>query len=168
VDIKNHLDYRWRGDETVILTENYVLLYSWFTAWYNSAISFALVEINARTSSQLIMMFVIYVINAMINAYLIGIFIDQFMVKNEKRQAKQEELDDSNFTMSQLGLLPHDLKTQVRNFFLQSFQMKQLQSEFDEINVSLKNSLQQRLKFEICEQKVNLSSQFFYLRLHVI
>jgi len=85
VDIKNHLDYRMRGDEVVLLSENYVLLYEWFTSWYNSAISFALVEVNARTENQLMMMFCIYVINAMINAYLIGIFIDQFMVKNEKR-----------------------------------------------------------------------------------
>ena len=30
-------------------------------------------------------MFCIYVTNAMINAYLIGIFIDQFSAKNEKK-----------------------------------------------------------------------------------
>lgn len=76
VDIKNHLDYRMRGDEVELLSENYVLLYEWFTSWYNSAISFALVEVNARTENQIMMMFCIYVINAMINAYLIGIFID--------------------------------------------------------------------------------------------
>ena len=76
------------------LSKNYVLMYEWFTSWYNSAISFALVEVNARTSSQIQMMFVIYVINAMINAYLIGVFIDQFSVKNEKRQMKQEQLDE--------------------------------------------------------------------------
>ena len=32
-----------------MLSENYQLMYQWFTAWYNSAISFALVEINARS-----------------------------------------------------------------------------------------------------------------------
>lgn len=67
------------GGEIVIeekQDENYLLLYEWFTAWYNSAISFALVEVNARSSNQIVMMFCIYVINAMINAYLIGIFID--------------------------------------------------------------------------------------------
>ena len=46
------------------------------------------------------MMFCIYVINAMINAYLIGVFIDQFSVKNEKKVAKQDEMDDGNLTMS--------------------------------------------------------------------
>ena len=33
-------------------------------------------------------MFCVYVVNAMINAYLIGIFIDQFSIKNEKKQEK--------------------------------------------------------------------------------
>jgi len=57
----------------------------------------------------------------MINAYLIGVFIDQFSVKNEKKQAKQDELDDSNTTMIALRVLPESLKEQVRTFFLQSF-----------------------------------------------
>ena len=71
------------------MTENYQLLYEWFTAWYNSAISFALVEINARSETQILMMFLIYVVNAMINAYLIGVFIDQFSEKNAKAVEKQ-------------------------------------------------------------------------------
>lgn len=66
-------------------------------------------------------MFCVYVVNAMINAYLIGVFIDQFSVKNEKKQAKQDELDDSNTTMIALRVLPESLKEQVRTFFLQSF-----------------------------------------------
>ena len=93
-------------------------MYKWFTAWYNSAISFALVEVNARTPSQVMMMFCIYVVNAMINAYLIGVFIDQFTVKNEKRVEKQNELDDSNAAMSSLGILPDELKVEVRDFFM--------------------------------------------------
>ena len=122
VSIKNHLDYRLNSEgETTLLTDNYVLMYEWYTAWYNSAISFALVEVNARTQNQVVMMFCIYVINAMINAYLIGVFIDQFSIKNEKKQNKQEELDESNLTMSTLNILPDPLKQKVRTFFLQSF-----------------------------------------------
>ena len=56
------------------------------------------------------MMFCIYVVNAMINAYLIGVFIDQFSIKNEKKMNKQEELDESNLTMSMLAILPVPLK----------------------------------------------------------
>jgi len=51
-------------------------------------------------------MFIIYVINAMINAYLIGVFIDQFSKKNEKKVEKQADLDDSNLTMLNLKVLP--------------------------------------------------------------
>jgi len=77
VDVKAHLNYRVDGEGNKIYQDaNYILLYEWFTAWYNSAISFALVEINARSPSQILMMFCIYVVNAMINAYLIGVFID--------------------------------------------------------------------------------------------
>ena len=50
VDIKSHLDYRFNGaGEKIMLDENYILMYEAFTAWYNSAISFALVEVNARS-----------------------------------------------------------------------------------------------------------------------
>lgn len=169
VDIKNHLPYRLNADgERIELTPNYVMLYEWFTAWYNSAISFALVEVNARTTNQVIMMFCIYVTNAMINAYLIGVFIDQFSVKNEKKTQKQEKLDESNLTMGQLGCLPESLKQKVRTFFLQSFQMQQLQIEFDELSGSLKKSLMQRLKFELCERIICSSTCFFYIRLNLI
>lgn len=56
VDSKVHLDYRFRTGEDgepeqVMLTSDYLLLYEWFSSWYNSAISFALVEVNARTSN---------------------------------------------------------------------------------------------------------------------
>lgn len=57
----------------------------------------------------------------MINAYLIGVFIEQFSVKNEKKQQKQDELDESNTTMSNLKIIPDVLKVQVRTYFLQSF-----------------------------------------------
>jgi len=173
VDSKVHLNYRYRtnedGDkEMVMLDDNYVLMYQWFSAWYNAAIGFALVEVNARTASQIGMTFCIYCVNAMINAYLIGVFIDQFSVKNEKKQQRQDELDDSNTTMSQLKMIPDNLKQQVRTFFLQSFQMRMLQQEFITINEDLKKSLQQRMKFEIAERIITDSSQFFYLRLFMI
>ena len=89
LDVRVHRDYRFYPDgEIYQLTANDVLMYEWFTAWYNSAISFALVEVNARTADQITMMFCIYCINAMINAYLIGVFIEQFSVKNEKKNMK--------------------------------------------------------------------------------
>ena len=67
--------------------------------------------------------------------------------------------------MSQLKLLPEPLKDNIRTFFLQSFQLQCLQSEYQELTESLKLSLIQRMKFEICEMKVNESNFFFYLRM---
>ena len=93
--VKVHQDFRTDNDGVRIeLTKGYVLLYEWFTAWYNAAISFALVEVNARSSTQIFIMFIIYVINAMINAYLIGIFIEQFTEKNAKASEKQSARDE--------------------------------------------------------------------------
>lgn len=90
VDAKVHLDYRFRryssGPPDVIeLEPDYIMMYEWMSAWYNAAIGFALVETNPRTQSQIAFLFGVYVVNAMINAYLIGVFIDQFSVKNEKK-----------------------------------------------------------------------------------
>ena len=52
VDIKNHLNVRFDSDgKETLLSDDYVFLYQWFTAWYNSSISFALVEVNARTTN---------------------------------------------------------------------------------------------------------------------
>ena len=90
------------------------------------------------------------------------------MKKNEKKTMKQEQLDDSNNTMSNLKIIPDDLKQQVRTFFLQSFQMKMLQREFQDINEDLKKSLQQRMKFEIAERIIGDSPTIFYFRLFMI
>jgi len=93
VDTKVHLEYRYRTfddmpPERVELEALYLMYYEWMSAWYNAAIGFALVETNPRTQNQIALMFCVYVVNAMINAYLIGIFIDQFSIKNEKKQEK--------------------------------------------------------------------------------
>lgn len=46
--------------------------------------------------------------------------------------------------------------------------MKNLQTEFKEIDQSLKASLQQRMKFEISERIVTDSRTFLYLRLFMM
>ena len=46
--------------------------------WYNSAIAFMLVEVNARSNTQICVMLFIYVINAVVNAVLFGVFVEQF------------------------------------------------------------------------------------------
>lgn len=56
--------------------DSYRFFYQFFTMWYNSALSLALVEVNARTANQLRVQHYIYVLNAIFNATIFGIFID--------------------------------------------------------------------------------------------
>ena len=44
--------------------------------WYHSALTLMLVEITARNEAQLIGLVVIYIINAIFNAILFGIYFD--------------------------------------------------------------------------------------------
>ena len=44
--------------------------------WYNSAIAFMLVEVNARSYTQMGVMVIIYVVNAIVNAVLFGVFVE--------------------------------------------------------------------------------------------
>ena len=71
-------------------------------------------------------------------------------------------------TMSNLRQIPIKTKTQVRTFFLQSFERKLINEDFKSLDEVLMNSLQSRMKFEICEMQINRSNFFLYLRLFFI
>lgn len=77
-------------------------------------------------------------------------------------------MDDANLTMSNLRQIPIKTKTQVRTFFLQSFERKLINEDFKSLDKVLMNSLQSRMKFEICEMQINRSNFFLYLRLFFI
>ena len=51
-------------------------VYQYTSMWYNSALAFMMVEVNARTYTQMAVMVPIYVLNAIINAVLFGVFVD--------------------------------------------------------------------------------------------
>ena len=72
-DVKVH---ETKLDEDGNPDEYATFIYQYMTMYYNSAIAFALVEVNARTSSQIPAMFLLYSINALFNATIFGIFID--------------------------------------------------------------------------------------------
>ena len=55
-------------------------LYQYLTMWYNSCLSFMMVEINMRSSTQITVVVVVYILNAIINAVLFGVFVDQFLI----------------------------------------------------------------------------------------
>ena len=50
--------------------------------WYHSAISLMLVEITARSYSQIATMIIVYIVNAIFNAVLFGILFDLLAVTN--------------------------------------------------------------------------------------
>ena len=79
-------------------------------------------------------MIIIYVTNAIINAVLFGVFVDQFIIIRGKQTALQKEIDDSNEVMFQLGLDKQDihLKKHVRAFLLRTATTKTLQEELKE------------------------------------
>ena len=53
--------------------------------WYHSALTLMLVEITGRSSSHMLVLIVIYIINAIFNAILFGIYFD-LLVEANRRQ----------------------------------------------------------------------------------
>ena len=91
--------------------------------WYNSCLAFMMVEINSRTSTQMIIMCGIYILNAVIQAVLFGVFVDQFIIIRYKSTTQQSEIDDSNVVMILLSF-PPDLRVDIRNYLKRTFTTK--------------------------------------------
>ena len=82
-----------------------------------------MVEINARTITQIIIMCGVYILNAVIQAVLFGVFVDQFIIIRKKTTTQQSEIDDSNVVMSLLGFYP-DLRVEIRKYLKTTFTTK--------------------------------------------
>ena len=120
-------------------------IYQYLTMWYNSSLTFLLVEVNARTHTQITFAVPIYICNAIFNAVLFGVFADQIVIIRGKETAKQQDIDDSNVVMYQL-LLPKTLEADIRDYIIKTVYTKALQDEirefFDErINPDLKKEI---------------------------
>ena len=114
-------------------------LYRYFTMYYNSALSFALVEVNPRTPSQLPAMLIILMLNALINATIFGIFIDLLSIVQSKAMEKMNVLDDVNEVMGSLADLPVDLEAQVRGYLAKTSEYKSQQIELGDFLKSLRD-----------------------------
>ena len=55
--------------------------------WYHSALTLMLVEITARSETQMLVLIVVYIANAVFNAILFGIYFDLL----EEARRKQNE-----------------------------------------------------------------------------
>ena len=102
-------------------------LYQYLTMWYNSCIALALVEVNARTQVQLTMMFIIYALNAIIQATIFGIFIDLISLvgaKSIQRMNEQDEFDNGIIIAG--SFMPEDCKYAIRQYLNKTFKTKHL------------------------------------------
>ena len=78
------------------------LLYQYLTSMYQACLTFALVEINPRTVLQIMYCFVVFIVNAMINAVLFGLLVEQSEVLGKAQNEYQERVDRANTTLHDL------------------------------------------------------------------
>ena len=120
-------------------------IYQYATMWYNSCLAFYIVEVNARNMTQLTMMVFLYVLNAVINAVLFGVFVDQFIVLRLKETTKQAEIDEANSVMEFLEM-EDKMRVKIRDYFLETFTPKADQEEFTQF---LDERVNPKLKIEV-------------------
>ena len=53
-----------------------LFIFQWMSMWYHSALTLMLVEVTGRSIGQLLTLIIIYIINAIFNAILFGIYFD--------------------------------------------------------------------------------------------
>ena len=85
--------------------------------WYHAALSLMLVEITPRTFAQIGCMVCIYIMNAIFNAILFGVYFDLLVAAREKQKLFQETLDNADTAMNNLSI-PFWLNDKVRNYIL--------------------------------------------------
>ena len=97
--------------------------------WYHSALTLMLVEITARTISQISFLIVIYIMNAIFNAILFGLYFDLIAESKRRQNEFQDQIDRANMAMINLQL-PFNIKEMVRNYILQTHETKTQQEEY--------------------------------------
>ena len=97
--------------------------------WYHSALTLMLVEITARSESQIMCLIVVYIINAIFNAILFGIYFELLEEVRRRQNEFQLQLDNANTAMAVQGELDAEIKEDVRNYILQTHETKTLQLE---------------------------------------
>jgi len=61
-----------------------LFIFQWMSMWYHSALTLMLVEVTGRSMGQLFILIVIYIINAIFNAILFGIYFDLLATARER------------------------------------------------------------------------------------
>ena len=61
-----------------------LFIFQWLSMWYHSALTLMLVEVTGRSNSQLFTLVTVYIINAIFNAILFGIYFDLLAQARER------------------------------------------------------------------------------------
>lgn len=134
--------------------------------WYHSALTLMLVEVTARSTLQIGLVIVIYIINAIFNAILFGIYFDLLAQARERQNNFQTQLDNANTAMTNLSL-PEPIKEQVRNYILQTHETKTQQAEFRQFEETMPPSMQKRINALNFKKALKLSPNMIILRLNM-
>lgn len=110
------------------------------------------------------MMVCVYIFNAIVNAVLFGIFVEQFQIIRKKDTEYQEKIDNSNSAMYDLNM-PEVLQEDIRTYFQRinetKYQLKGQKGFFKNISPNLKDEV----KAVIFRQALVDSSTFVALKL---
>lgn len=113
-----------------------IFMFQWLEMWYCAAIALRLVEVTVRSESQMTGIVFIYVVNAVFNAILFGIYFDLVSVAGHAQNEFQARVDDTNTAMENINL-PDKLTQQIRDYILQTHQAKMEQTEYIEFVKSM-------------------------------
>lgn len=106
-----------------------MFIFQWFTCWYHATQSLMLVDVTVRSMTQLGATVVIYILNAIFNAILFGIYFDLLEEARRRQNEFQGEIDNANTAMTNLRL-PLEIKESVRQYILETHETKTQQNEY--------------------------------------
>ena len=110
--------YASNAKQTMAMREDSDLfIFQWLSMWYHSALTLALVDVAARSFNHIAVLILAYIINAIFNAILFGIYFDLIIASKAKQHEFQTRVDDANTAMSNLRL-PDTLADTVRSYIL--------------------------------------------------
>ena len=104
--------------------------------WYHSALLIMMVDITARSPMQLIILSVLYIFMAIVNATIFGLLFDMIEVLNQKDNDFQNYIDNANTAMQNLDLKPA-IKYKVRNYIINTYETKISQEELKSFTESM-------------------------------
>ena len=143
-----------------------LFMFQWLSMWYHAALTLMLVEVTARTSVQMGGLIFIYIVNAIFNAILFGIYFDLLEETRRRQNEFQSQLDKANTAMGNLTL-PASLKDDVRNYILQTHETKTQQQEYVQFADSMPPSKNVGINSLNFKKVLYLSESMLLLRINM-